>query len=532
MSIEKPNTHTDDLSVTNVPFISQQSGEHFAEFLNSLPAYLWVEDFSALISFLRKDLDELNAGTLSAESELGHRISAAMQNESSKPVVKEWNQRGKKLSRASVKGSFESSSLIARAYEGLLREILFEIVQGNLEFYKKAYWKVFDETIILRLFVHVVLDIEAERCFVYLAGLEVEEDTSSPTDRLIRQNALLFDVSQAILTETNLDRFLSQTSQLVLDHFKAYMVYIVLVNVEKRKITNVAMNGRVLLSEEEIAAELPNEIFWQGLSGWAIRTGETVYSPKGIPDYRETPKAQKRREILEIGSVAVVPIVSHPKMLGTLMIIHSKNQENIGRHDIQIAGTIANQIAIGLRHFELQERAARMMHTDLITDLHNRQYFMQLLEKEFNIAREGGFPLGIVMIDIDNYSSIREKYGPQFARSVLSLMGERLRDCLMTRQVEIGRLDTDVFCVLFKIFDRDALWDVAENIRIAIEEKPFVSDPIVMKVTASLGVCHVQDLSDSFSVRECLATANQRMLMAKNKGRNQVFPIKGYAKGS
>lgn len=530
MSTENPTAKTDNLSVINVPFITQQSGESFTAFLNELSAYLWVEDFSALIKFLRDDFDHLKEGALQAESELGHRISAAMQDVSSKPVVTQWNRRGQTLSRAAVKGAFEASSLIARAYEGLLREILFEIVQGKTDFYKKSYWKVYDENIILRLFVRVDLSVDEERCIVYLAGLEVEEDTTTPTDRLLKQNALLFDVSQAILNETNLDRFLSQTSQLVLDHFKAYMVIIALVDVEKRMITDVAMNGRVL-ADDEIPVELPEENYWQGLSGWALRTGETVYSPKGLPDYRETEYSQKRREILEIGSVAVLPIISHPKMIGTLTIVHGSDQDNIGRHDIQIAGTITNQIAIGLRHFELQERAQRMMHTDLITNLHNRQYFMELLDKEFKAAREGGFPLGIILIDIDHYSSIRNKYGPQFARNVLAMMGERLTECLLARHAEIGRLDTDIFCALCKIYDRDALWDIAECIRKTIEERPFVSDPIVMKVTVSLGLCHFDDMNGRISLRECLATANQRVLMAKNKGRNQVFPPKDFING-
>ena len=139
MPTEKPTAQTDNLSVINIPFISQQTGEHFTTFLNELPAYLWVEDFSALISFLRDDLDQLKQGTLQAESELGHRISAAMQDVKSKPKVAEWNRRAQMLSRAAVKGAFEDSSLIARAYEGLLREILSEIVQGRTDFYKKAY---------------------------------------------------------------------------------------------------------------------------------------------------------------------------------------------------------------------------------------------------------------------------------------------------------------------------------------------------------------------------------------------------------
>lgn len=530
MTSEKQPTNTDNLSVINVPYISQQSGEQFSAFLNEIPAFIWVEEFSPLVAFLCDDMQQLKSGTLTAEATLAHRISDAMLDEKVKPEVLEWNRRAQTLSRAAVKGSFETNSLVARAYEGLLREILSEIVQGHVDFYKKAYWKIYDEVVILRLFVHVDLDLEQKRCLVYLAGLKIEEDTTTPTDRLMKQNALLFDVSQAILTENNLNRFLAQTSQLVLDHFNAYMVLIALVDVEKRKITDVAMSGRIL-DADEIAMELPDEVYWQGLSGWAIRTGETVYSPKEIPDYRETEPAQKRRKILEIGSVAVLPIVSHPKVLGTLTVIHGDHQDNIGRHDIQIAGTIANQIAIGLRHFELQERTMRMVHTDLVTNLHNRQYFMALLEKEFNSAKEGGFPLGLIMIDIDNYTQIREKYGQQFASSVIAKMGERLTECLLTRQAEIGRLDSDVFCALCKIYDRDALWDISECIRKTIEEKPFVNDPVVMKVTVSIGLCHVDDLEGKYSMRECMATANQRMLMAKSKGRNQVFPPKGYANG-
>ena len=527
MTSDHSNANTDHLSVINIPYLSQQSGEEFSVFLNEIPAYIWVEDFSALIAFLYDDLQQLNQGTLTAEAELGHRISAAMQRPNAKPTVVEWNKRAQTLSRAVVKGAFESSSLVARAYEGLLREILAEIIQGQFDFYKKAYWKVYDETVLLRLFVHVDLNLEEKRCTIYLAGLRIEEDTHTPTDRLMKQNALLFDVSQAILNENNQNNFLARTSQLVLDHFSAYIAVIALVDIETRQITDAAMNGRIL-DEKEIEVELPADVFWQGLSGWAIRTGETVYSPKEIPDYRETDNAQKRRQILEVGSIAVLPIVSHPNTLGTLTIIHGKNQDNIGRHDIQIANTIANQIAIGLRHFELQERTMRMMHTDLTTNLHNREYFMQLVDKEFKAAKEGGFPMGLIVIDIDHYSEIRKKYGEQFARSVLAMMGERLRECLMTRQAEIGRLDTDVFCALCKIFDRDALWDIAECIRETIEQNPFASDPVVMKVTVSIGLCHVDDLQGRYSIRECLATANQRMLMAKNEGRNQVFPPKDY----
>ena len=525
MSSNDPRAKTDQLSVIHVPFFSHEFGSKFSDFLNELPAFLWVEDLTSLVVFLQKSSEKLKGETLQAESELGHQISLAMQQDELGPVVIEWNKRAKQLTRAAIKSDFEANSLIARAYEGLLREILFEIIQDKVNFEKRAYWKVFDETILLHLFVHVDFSLEDKRCIVYLAGVKTSDDSTAPTDRLARQNALLFDVSQSILTETNHDRFLSQTSQLMLEHFDAYMVYITLVDVQQRLIKEAVLNGRIL-DEEEIKQDLSDENFWQGLSGWAIRTGETVYSPKEIPDFRENDYSRKRREILEIGSVVVVPIHSHPDILGTLTVIHTRDQRNMGKHDIQIAGTIANQIAIGLRHFELQERMMRMLHTDLVTNLHNRQYFMELMEKEFNESKSGGFPLGLIVIDIDHFTEIRKKYGAQIAHDMLTMMGERLTECLSARQAELGRLDSNTFCALCKIYDREALWDIAECIRVTIEKTPFISGPIVMKVTISLGICHLEDLNSGASMRECLSAANQNVMVAKQKGRNQVYPPK------
>jgi GGDEF domain-containing protein len=77
------------------------------------------------------------------------------------------------------------------------------------------------------------------------------------------------------------------------------------------------------------------------------------------------------------------------------------------------------------------------------------------------------------------------------------------------------------------VYDREAVWQLGEMIRQEIEGKPFVIDPIVVKMTVSVGVCHCDDLTQRFSMRECLAKAMQRMLKAKEQGRNRIFPPKG-----
>lgn len=75
-----------------------------------------------------------------------------------------------------------------------------------------------------------------------------------------------------------------------------------------------------------------------------------------------------------------------------------------------------------------------------------------------------------------------------------------------------------------KIYDHEALRETAEETRLAISQKPFTSGPLVLKVTASIGICHINDLDSPISLRECMATANHMVMMAKNNGRNQVYP--------
>ena len=65
-----------------------------------------------------------------------------------------------------------------------------------------------------------------------------------------------------------------------------------------------------------------------GLSGWALREAQIAYSPKDLPDPRESPEVQKRRRDTHCGSILVAPLITRGGPLGTMTAINRLDQED------------------------------------------------------------------------------------------------------------------------------------------------------------------------------------------------------------
>jgi len=81
MASKSEQVKTDRLSAINVPMLSHEMGDTFTAFLNQIPAYLWVEDFSAFVQFFQSEMAAWKEQNLSAEPTMVERISEAMQHE-------------------------------------------------------------------------------------------------------------------------------------------------------------------------------------------------------------------------------------------------------------------------------------------------------------------------------------------------------------------------------------------------------------------------------------------------------------------
>jgi len=165
------------------------------------------------------------------------------------------------------------------------------------------------------------------------------------------------------------------------------------------------------------------------------------------------------------------------------------------------------------------QRLREMAQNDALCHTFNRQYSYQLLTELYKQAQDSGLPLSILMMDIDAFKSINDKYGHAIGDNVLTKVAAAMKKEI--REVDIlGRYGGDEFLIgLVHTNLEDALF-VAKRIRMAIAETNIpIPDSSEIKVTVSIGV---KCLEDEQTLDELINNADKKLYEAKKEGKNLV----------
>ena len=171
-------------------------------------------------------------------------------------------------------------------------------------------------------------------------------------------------------------------------------------------------------------------------------------------------------------------------------------------------------------HKLLEEELRRQAHVDYLTGVYNRRHCMERAEQELSRAHRYGKPLSMLMLDIDHFKLINDRYGHKVGDTVLKAVADLSHATL--RDVDIlGRLGGEEFAVLLPETDRPAALDAAERLRetIANARIPLAgSEPVSFSV--SIGVSSMGSAEDNIDV--LLNRADKALYEAKDGGRNRV----------
>ncbi|HTC70908.1 MAG TPA: GGDEF domain-containing protein [Acidothermaceae bacterium] len=164
--------------------------------------------------------------------------------------------------------------------------------------------------------------------------------------------------------------------------------------------------------------------------------------------------------------------------------------------------------------------------TDPKTGLANSSYWRDVAEREIKRARSGGEPLAVLMVDIDNFKSVNDKYGHLTGDDVLRSVATGLTDGLRPRDF-VGRFGGEEFVILLAGSDLDQARQTAERVRAQVAEVSVAdaSDRERVSVTVSVGVAAFRD--SGHSVHELLDAADAALYAAKHAGRNCVRVAEG-----
>ena len=174
-----------------------------------------------------------------------------------------------------------------------------------------------------------------------------------------------------------------------------------------------------------------------------------------------------------------------------------------------VAFTIANsQLSVELR---------KSATTDELTGLLTRRWLLdagsRLLE---NTSAKGC--IALLMIDLDNFKAVNDKYGHGRGDEALRHVASVLRNNLRPGDF-IARYGGDEFCALAPVRGEAAAFVVAERVRAAMEAQPFRIDGEPMPITLSIGVT-IHRNGDT--LRQTIDEADRRAYSAKSGGRNRV----------
>jgi two-component system, cell cycle response regulator len=164
---------------------------------------------------------------------------------------------------------------------------------------------------------------------------------------------------------------------------------------------------------------------------------------------------------------------------------------------------------------EANERLARQATTDALTGIANRAKFNEALGVEFSRVRRYGFPLTVVLFDIDHFKRVNDTFGHTIGDVVLKELAQRVSTGLRQEDM-VARWGGEEFVVLLSHADLENGAVVAERLRNKVALDPFTT---AGPVTCSFGVAQFQTEDDG---KTLLERADKALYRAKENGRNRV----------
>lgn len=171
------------------------------------------------------------------------------------------------------------------------------------------------------------------------------------------------------------------------------------------------------------------------------------------------------------------------------------------------------------RHKKIERQLANMALFDSLTGCLNRPAYFQHADKEFARSKRYYRPLSVIMLDIDHFKRINDKYGHHGGDQVLQIFAEACQEVIRSTDA-MGRVGGEEFALLLPDTPLNSAYNLAERLRERINKYPYLAGDMLIEVTASLGVAELSAEDTNF--KELLRRADEALYTAKNSGRNQV----------
>jgi two-component system cell cycle response regulator len=263
---------------------------------------------------------------------------------------------------------------------------------------------------------------------------------------------------------------------------------------------------------------------------------EALISKKSvvIHDVTTDPIMDKVRDIISplgIRSIVVIPIVFHEEVIGTLFLRTSRAGHAFSEHEVKLCTAVANASANALYNaflFERMEdektRLEKLAITDYLTGAYNIRYFYNRIKEEFSRAQRYKLPLSCLMLDIDLFKGVNDKFGHRTGDIILREFTQLLKK--HTRKSDVlARYGGEEFIMLLPQTTEGGAVVKAEAVRTYVEAFSFRELKGKRGLTVSIGVATYPGKGIK-NMEDLISFADNALYRAKTAGRNLVMVYK------
>ncbi|MGQ0637504.1 MAG: sensor domain-containing diguanylate cyclase [Planctomycetaceae bacterium] len=228
------------------------------------------------------------------------------------------------------------------------------------------------------------------------------------------------------------------------------------------------------------------------------------------------------------GAALLAPIVRRRRTVG-LLCFTRRDAAEFGEAQRQLGAWAAGLLGEMLPRAVSHAVATRQARQDPLTGLANRRTFDRRIDEEVRLAKETGGDCSLLLLDLDRFKSVNDRYGHRGGDAVLRAAAQIIRHEVQQirasdRRVGAGpfvaRYGGEELAALLPGLGHEAARRVGEAIRQRLEAAKIDVDGSVISVTTSIGLAAFPEHADG--VEELVAAADAALYLAKCAGRNRL----------
>lgn len=185
---------------------------------------------------------------------------------------------------------------------------------------------------------------------------------------------------------------------------------------------------------------------------------------------------------------------------------------------LKIGGAILKFLSGGNIESLFHEEIYRMTIVDGLTQIHNKRYFMEFLDREMARCSRYDRPLALLLFDIDHFKQINDLHGHLAGDHILRRLAETVVKHVRKEEA-FARYGGEEFAIIMPETSGERARIFAEKIRRMVESTPFVYEDREISVTVSIGIAQMRHHREPLSF---IKASDEKLYLAKSNGRNRV----------